>query len=69
MLVVTMGVRASETSIGSFLGTPMYWSSWSRAENIQLVEQAGYRVTSATLETELENGTPVTHLWVVAHAA
>ena len=67
MLVVTMGVSDSETSLGSFLGTPMYWSSWSRAENVRLVERAGYRVSSATDETELENGTPVTHLWVVAH--
>ena len=60
------GSSTSEKSIGSFLGTPMYWSSWSRAENVRLVEQAGYRVSSATDETELENGTPVTHLWVVA---
>jgi hypothetical protein len=46
----------------------MYWSSWGRAENVRLVEEAGYRLRSATDETELENGTPVTHLWVVAHA-
>jgi ubiquinone/menaquinone biosynthesis C-methylase UbiE len=69
VLVVTMGVSSSETSIGSFLGTPMYWSSWSRAENVRLVEHAGYRVSSATDETEIEDGTPVTHLWVVARAA
>ena len=69
LLVVTMGVSESEGSIGSFLGTPMYWSSWSRAENVRLVEQAGYQLISATDETELENGTPVTHLWVVALAS
>jgi ubiquinone/menaquinone biosynthesis C-methylase UbiE len=69
LLVVTMGVSESEGSIGSFLGTPMYWSSWSRAENLRLVEQAGYQLISATDETELENGTPVTHLWVVARAS
>jgi ubiquinone/menaquinone biosynthesis C-methylase UbiE len=69
ILVVTMGVSDSEKDTGSFLGAPMYWSSWSRAENVRLVEEAGYRLRSATDETELENGTPVTHLWVVAHAA
>ena len=68
ILVVTMGVRASENDTGSFLGTPMYWSSWSRADNVRLVEEAGYRLRSATDETELENGTPVTHLWVIAQA-
>jgi SAM-dependent methyltransferase len=68
MLVVTMGVSDSEDDTGSFLGTPMYWSSWSRADNVRLVEEAGYRLRSATDETELENGTPVTHLWVIAHA-
>jgi SAM-dependent methyltransferase len=70
ILVVTMGVRESEDRTGWFLGTPMCWSSWSRAENVRLVERAGYWVRSATDETELdENGTPVTHLWVVAHAS
>jgi len=69
VLVVTMGTRESEGFLGSFLGTPMYWSSWSRAANVQLVEQAGYRVSSATDETEIEDGTPVTHLWVVAYAS
>ena len=68
MLVVTMGFRESEDHIGSFIGTPMYWSSWSRAENVRLVEQAGYQVSSATDETELEDATPVTHLWIVARA-
>jgi hypothetical protein len=47
----------------------MYWSSWSRDANIRLVERAGYRVSSATDETEVEDGTPVTHLWVVAYAS
>jgi SAM-dependent methyltransferase len=68
ILVVTMGVSESENNTGSFLGTPMYWSSWSRADNVRLVEEAGYRLQSATDETELESGTPVTHLWIVAHA-
>ena len=71
VLVVTMGTRESESFFGSFLGTPMYWSSWSRAANIRLVEEAGYRVSSATDETEIEieDGTPVTHLWVVAYSS
>jgi SAM-dependent methyltransferase len=67
-LVVTMGVTASEGGTGSFLGAPMYWSSWGRTENLRLVEEAGYRIRSATDETELEDGVPVTHLWVVAQA-
>jgi ubiquinone/menaquinone biosynthesis C-methylase UbiE len=69
LLVVTMGVSESENRTGSFLGMPMYWSSLSRADNVRLVEDSGYRVRSATDVTELETGTPVTHLWVVAHAA
>jgi hypothetical protein len=53
LLVVTMGVSESEGSIGSFLGTPMYWSSWSRAENVRLVEQAGQERRCSDWQREL----------------
>ena len=68
VLVVTMGVSGSENSIGSFLGTPMFWSSWSLPRTFGSSNKPATE-WSQRLTSELENGTPVTHLWVVAHAA
>jgi hypothetical protein len=44
----------------------MYWSTWGTPRNLDLVRAAGFVNTTATEETEDEDGSPVTHLWVVA---
>jgi SAM-dependent methyltransferase len=67
LLVATMG--AGDTPAGveaDWLGAPMYWSHFDSATNRRLVTAAGLDLVEAHEETEDEDGTPVTFLWVVA---
>lgn len=62
--VVTLGAAEGEGT-GEFLGAEMFWSSWSREQNLALLADAGFEVLSADEETEEEHGEPVTFLWAV----
>jgi SAM-dependent methyltransferase len=67
LLVATMG--AGDTPAGveaDWLGAPMYWSHFDSTTNRRLVTAAGLDLVAARDETEDEDGTPVTFLWVVA---
>ena len=67
LLVATMG--AGDTPAGveaDWLGAPMYWSHFDSATNRRLVTAAGLDLVAAREETEDEDGTPVTFLWIVA---
>ena len=44
----------------------MYFSGYSVDDNRRFVEEAGFEVRTATLETIHEDGRPVAFLWVVA---
>jgi ubiquinone/menaquinone biosynthesis C-methylase UbiE len=65
-LVATMGAGAGGEGTDAFLGARMYWSNWDAATNVRLITAAGLDIISAEEHTEDEDGTPVTHLWVVA---
>ena len=41
----------------------MFWSGFDAEENQRLVESAGLDIISATVETDLELGDPVSFLW------
>ena len=66
-LVATMGSKCNETDFTEdFMGVSMYWSSLGAEANKILVKQAGFELVSADEETEMEFGSPVTFLWIVA---
>lgn len=69
VFAVTMNAGDAFEEDGELLGVPMYWSGWSRHDNLALLEGAGFHIEQATDETEIEDGIPVTHLWVLARAA
>lgn len=67
LFVATMGVRDNEGDVEEdWLGAPMYFSHFDAATNRSLVEQSGLTILSASEETQLEDGQPVTFLWIVA---
>ena len=67
LLVATM--NGSDTP-GSFeddwLGARMFWSGYDARTTRRLIEDAGFRVESFTLETAEEDGEPTSFWWVVA---
>jgi hypothetical protein len=44
----------------------MYFSGYSVDDNRRFVEEAGFHVRTAIVETIVEEGRPVEFLWVVA---
>lgn len=67
LFVGTMGSTATPVGLEEdWLGAPMFWSSYDRATNLQLVTDAGLTVVSAKDETCEEFGKPTTFLWIVA---
>jgi SAM-dependent methyltransferase len=67
LFVASMGAAASDDWYeDDWLGVPMYWSHYDGETNQRLVTDAGLEVIDATVRTEIEDGDPVTFLWVVA---
>lgn len=66
-LVATMGSSHNERDYtDDFMGVPMVWSSLGSEANKDLVVQAGFELINAVEETEIEFGSDVTWLWIVA---
>ena len=67
LFVATMGVNDTEGDVEEdWLGAPMYFSHYDAATNRALVARAGLRIVTASEETLMEDGQPVTFLWIVA---
>jgi SAM-dependent methyltransferase len=65
--VATMGTADVPEDIEpDWLGAPMYWSHFDSQTNQHLVQEAGLRIVRAREETALEDGVPITFLWIVA---
>lgn len=65
-LIATMGATASEGTEEDWLGAPMYWSHFDAETNERLLTEAGLEIVESTLDIADEDGTPITHLWIVA---
>jgi len=67
LLVASMGARSDPGAVEEdWRGVPMYFGHHDAEANRRLVRDAGLRVLSAREESTVEDGTPVTFLWVVA---
>jgi SAM-dependent methyltransferase len=64
MLVATLGTRPSIDREPSWLGVPMFWSSWDAESYPVIVEEAGLEILSADIESSLEDSSPVHFLWL-----
>lgn len=70
LFVAVMGAAdVAEDMQSDWLGAPMYWSHFDSATNQRLVQEAGLRIVRAREETTLEDGVPVTFLWMIAQKA
>ena len=66
LLVATMGAAQDEHWQQDWLGAPMFWSHFDASTNRRLVEAAGFDVESGDVISELEDGVPFNHQWIVA---
>lgn len=67
LLFASMGAHADAGSLDQdWLGAAMYWSHYDSTTNKQLLQDAGLHILHAVEATEMEDGDPVTFLWVIA---
>jgi SAM-dependent methyltransferase len=66
VFIASLGANAAEGFDDDWLGTRMYWSHWDAGTTASLLAEAGLEITSATVETEIEDGAEVSFLWVHA---
>ena len=67
LLVAAMGTEDHEVDFDqSWMGAPMFWSTFDSTTNRRLVEEAGLRTISAREETTTAGRDSETFLWVVA---
>lgn len=52
--------------VGEWLGVPMFFTGFNAATQRQLVEEAGFVVERAAVETQVEQGIEVPFSWVLA---
>lgn len=50
----------------NWLGAKMFWSHFSADENVKLINDAGFDVLTSEEREQVENGSVVTFLWVIA---
>jgi hypothetical protein len=55
--------------VGEWLGVAMFISCFDAATATRIVEEAGFRIDSAGVETRLEGGRPEPFLWVLGRRA
>lgn len=67
LLVASLGTGDTEVDFDqSWMGTPMFWSTYDAETNRRLVEESGLQTISALAETTTSHGDSETFLWVVA---
>ena len=62
VILVTMGPGEKDNHKGEIGGEEMVWSSYSQEKNVELIEEAGFKV----LETYIEDWREETHQWILA---
>ena len=65
-LLLTFEVGNRPSRVDEWLGVPMFFSHHDSATNLRLVREAGFDVVRTAEETQIEGGSPVPYLWVLA---
>jgi cyclopropane fatty-acyl-phospholipid synthase-like methyltransferase len=63
-----LGTEAAESagSVGTWLGVPMFFSSYDPATVQQLISMAGMVIQEAAMERQMEQNSEIAYLWILA---
>lgn len=63
-----LGTEAADSagSVGTWLGAPMFFSSYDPVTVQQLIRDAGMVILETAMERQTEQGQEITYLWVLA---
>jgi hypothetical protein len=66
LLLMTFDAAEAREAIATWFGVPMYFSGFDAAANLALVARAGLEVVRQEVEAQVEHGSDVHFLWVLA---
>jgi cyclopropane fatty-acyl-phospholipid synthase-like methyltransferase len=66
LLLFTVEPDDNPGVVATWLGAPMFFSSYQAGVTRRLVNQAGFEILREAVEQQLEGGKPVDHLWILA---
>jgi cyclopropane fatty-acyl-phospholipid synthase-like methyltransferase len=66
LFLFTVEAREGFEGVGTWLGEPMFFSQLAEAEMVDLLREAGLTVVSREQEEQLEGGSAIAYLWVLA---
>jgi cyclopropane fatty-acyl-phospholipid synthase-like methyltransferase len=66
LFLFTVEAREGFEDVGTWLGEPMFFSQLDEEEMLQLLHDVGLIVVSREREEQLEGGSPIEYLWVLA---
>ena len=66
LFLFTVEARDGFEAVGTWLGEPMFFSQLDEEEMIGLLDKAGLAVVSREREEQLEGGSTIEYLWVLA---
>lgn len=69
LLLATFETADQPDLVSDWLGARMFFSCFPPETTKQIIEDAGFRIRAAEVETQLERTTPIPYLWVFAEAA
>lgn len=65
-LLLSLEAGEAEDLVGEWLGVPMFFSCYDPDTTVQMVVDAGFEVLESAIETQVEQGTEIPFLWVLA---
>ena len=66
-LLISMEAGEANDVMGEWLGVPMFFSYFEPETTRALMEDAGFEILDTGIETQIEQGTEIPYLWVLAH--
>jgi ubiquinone/menaquinone biosynthesis C-methylase UbiE len=67
LLLISLEAGEAEGVISRWWGVPMYFSCFDPETVEQLVNKAGFEIIETGIETQVEQGTVIPYLWLLAH--
>jgi ubiquinone/menaquinone biosynthesis C-methylase UbiE len=66
LLLLSLEAGEAKDLVGEWLGVPMFFSCFHPEVVQQMVVDAGFKVLESAVETQMEQGTEIPYLWVLA---
>ncbi len=66
LLLLSLEAGDADDLVGEWLGVPMFFSCFDAETEARLIEASGFEILETAVETQVEQGTEIPYLWVLA---